>query len=475
MGFDFTLQFVGQNSHQSLGGEPVFGSLLVITLGHIFKQIVTGQIDVMNDLAEVLFEISIGQTNQIVQSILGNITLPLEFTLTLIADSSQGSISIHPGYKSILQFEALSGGGNFSAGQAEGLFVFVSDTILGNLALITEICSEADQIEVLLDVIHDFGLEESLCGIVHDLVAQLRFGNVFTQLLDAGTLGCRSIFVDDFVAFTFGGISFGESSNEFPDNFEFTTEECVLVLLKFIFVHAEEFKVDSGNGFDETFERCGELELPEEAGRNASGGGTGETNLAIDNDWAVDVGSNEGTAKSIEVGLKRGSGIADWDAIVGKAGEFCLKTLNNVVKGDHLLDFKFAFFLCDIDNLNFATAGCCPLCEFSCKFDLFGLDASTCDIAEFSIFANFVGWPGANWASVNVNDGFLPHVEPNNGSILGPFVSASLINGGFETILSGLSTAENLVSGDPAEVGHSVQFVGQLLDLLEMIQHGRSL
>ena len=74
-------------------------------------------------------------------------------------------------------------------------------------------------------------------------------------------------------------ISFGESGNEFPDNFKFTTEECVLVLLKFIFVHAKEFKVDSGNGFDETFERCGELELPEEAGRNASGGGTGETNL----------------------------------------------------------------------------------------------------------------------------------------------------------------------------------------------------
>merc|ERR1719273_1187899 len=244
MGFDFTLQFVGQNSHQSLGGEPVFGSLLVITLGHIFKQIVTGQIDVMNDLAEVLFEISIGQTNQIVQSILGNITLPLEFTLTLIADSSQGGISVHPGYKSILQFEALSGGGNFSAGQAESLFVFVSDTILGNLALITEICSEADQIEVLLDVVHDFGLEESLCGIVHDLVAQFGFGNVLAQLFDTSTLRCGSVFVDDFV------------------------------LLKFIFVHAKEFKVDSGNGFDETFERCGDLELPEEAGRYTSGGGT---------------------------------------------------------------------------------------------------------------------------------------------------------------------------------------------------------
>merc|ERR1711899_553639 len=143
----------------------------------------------------------------------------------------------------------------------KAFFVFISDTILGNFALVTEISSEADQIEVLLDVVHDFGLEESLCGIVHDLVAQLGFGNVLAQLLDTSTLGCGSVFVNDFVAFTFGGISFGESGNEFPDNFEFTTEECVLVLLKFIFVHAKEFKVDSGNGFDETFERCGKLEL----------------------------------------------------------------------------------------------------------------------------------------------------------------------------------------------------------------------
>ena len=60
-------------------------------------------------------------------------------------------------------------------------------------------------------------------------------------------------------------ISFGESGNEFPDNFEFATEECVLVLFMFIFVHAKEIKVDSRNGFDETLERSGELELPEEA------------------------------------------------------------------------------------------------------------------------------------------------------------------------------------------------------------------
>ena len=94
----------------------------------------------------------------------------------------------------------------FAASQSESLLVFVSDTILGNLALITEISSEADQIEVLLDVVHDFGFEESLSGIVHDLVAELGFGNVLAQLFDTGTLGSRSVFVNDLVTFTFGGL-----------------------------------------------------------------------------------------------------------------------------------------------------------------------------------------------------------------------------------------------------------------------------
>ena len=94
----------------------------------------------------------------------------------------------------------------FATGQSEGLLVFIGDTGRGNLALVTKVSGEADQIEVLLNVVHDFGLEESLCGIVHDFVAELGFGNVFAQLLDTGSLGCRSVLVDNFVAFTFGSL-----------------------------------------------------------------------------------------------------------------------------------------------------------------------------------------------------------------------------------------------------------------------------
>jgi len=119
--FNFGFQFVGQNSHQSLGGKPVFCSLLVIALGHVFEHIVASQIDIMDDLAQVSLEVSGGQVVQVIQSLLGNFSLPLEFTLTIIADCSQIFISVHPGNKGILELQALSGSGNFATSQGESL------------------------------------------------------------------------------------------------------------------------------------------------------------------------------------------------------------------------------------------------------------------------------------------------------------------------------------------------------------------
>ena len=50
----------------------------------------------------------------------------------------------------------------------------------------------------------------------------------------------------------------------------------------------------------------------------------------------------------------------------------------------------------------------------------------TSDSSEFSIFADFVGGPSANGVAVDVDNGFLPHVHPDDGTILGPLVTASL-------------------------------------------------
>jgi hypothetical protein len=88
----------------------------VITLGHVFEQIVAGQIDIMNDLAQVSLEIGIGQSNQVVQSVLGNVSLPLEFALTLMTKLSQviGSIlDVHPSNEGVLELQALSRSGNY--------------------------------------------------------------------------------------------------------------------------------------------------------------------------------------------------------------------------------------------------------------------------------------------------------------------------------------------------------------------------
>ena len=83
---NFGLQGGGEDSHQGLGGETVLGALLVVTLGHIFEHVVAGQIDIVNDLAQVSLEVGGGQVIQVVESLLGNFTLPLKFTLAIIAD-----------------------------------------------------------------------------------------------------------------------------------------------------------------------------------------------------------------------------------------------------------------------------------------------------------------------------------------------------------------------------------------------------
>ena len=128
--------------------------------------------------------------------------------LAFLADGPQAGMFFHPVDELLGQLEALGGGGDLAAGKGEGLLVLLGDAVLGHLALVSQVGSEADQVEVLLDVVHNLGLEESLSGIIHDLVAQLGFGNVLAQLLDTSTLGCGSVFVNDLVAFTFGGLKY---------------------------------------------------------------------------------------------------------------------------------------------------------------------------------------------------------------------------------------------------------------------------
>ena len=97
----------------------------------------------------------------------------------------------------------------FSAGQGEIFSLLIRHAPDSLSGLFSEVCGEADQIEVLVDVVHDFGLEESLGGIIHDFVGQFGLGNVLPQLFNTGTFGRRTIFVNDFVAFPLGGLKNG--------------------------------------------------------------------------------------------------------------------------------------------------------------------------------------------------------------------------------------------------------------------------
>lgn len=47
-------------------------------MGHVVEEVVGGQIDVVNNLAQVLVEVGVGQVLQVVQRVLRDVTLPLE-------------------------------------------------------------------------------------------------------------------------------------------------------------------------------------------------------------------------------------------------------------------------------------------------------------------------------------------------------------------------------------------------------------
>ena len=95
---------------------------------HILEEIVASKVDVVNDLAKVFVEVSVGQVLEIVESILGNIPLPLQFacvrkktlllitgtTITLLqitfafrADCPQVGVFIHPLGERHIQLQAF--------------------------------------------------------------------------------------------------------------------------------------------------------------------------------------------------------------------------------------------------------------------------------------------------------------------------------------------------------------------------------
>merc|ERR1712110_948342 len=75
---------------------------------------------------------------------------------------------------------ALAGGRESHSG-----LLFSINSLPGLGGSIPHVGGEDNDVEVLVDVVHDLGLEEGLGGVIHDLVAELGLGDVLPELLGA--------------------------------------------------------------------------------------------------------------------------------------------------------------------------------------------------------------------------------------------------------------------------------------------------
>merc|ERR1712001_370446 len=123
----------------------------------------------------------------------------------------------------------------------------------GGLGHLPHVGGEGDHVVILVDVVHDRHLEESLGSVVHDLVRELGLGNVLSQLLDAvaSSLG-GSVFVNDLVALVLGLLAALELADEVHDHGELTPEERILGRVHCVLVHLQQVQVDAGDSLDGT-------------------------------------------------------------------------------------------------------------------------------------------------------------------------------------------------------------------------------
>merc|ERR1719402_1346802 len=278
------------------------------------------------------------------------------------------------------------------------------------------------------------------------------------------------VFVDDLVALHLGRLSVLERSQQLEDDLELSPEERVLAHVHLVPVHLEQLEVDSGNGLDEALERRGQLELPEEADGGAAGGGAGQADLAVDDDGCGDGGALQRLGQGVEVSLEGSSRVADGDAVVCEAGVGLLDVLDDIVKRFDFLDIQHLLLLEDVEDLEFAIGDLTFNDLYKLQFVV--LDGVPGDVAELSVLAYLVWWPGADGGAVDVDDRLLPHVDPDNLAVLGVVLATGLLDGGLEPGDGRLSAAEDLVAGDATEVGAAVDGIGKFLDLVEMIGHG---
>merc|ERR1719322_2065628 len=346
---NFSFKISRQDPHECLGSKSVLGSLLVISLWHVTEHGVSSLVDVMDDFAKVGLEVSGGKILKVGQSCSWDISLPLQSSLAFLNHLSELGVFLHVLNKGLCNLQLISKDSSFaSAKSILGLF-FIRKAVSGKFSSLAHVGSESDKRKVFSNIVHDLGLEEDLGSIIHNFVTQLGFSNVFSQLLDTSTSSLsRSIFVNNLVAFSLGSFTISSKfSNKLLDDLKLSSEESIFVRVHLVSVHLEQRQVHARNSLNKTFKRSRNLEFLVKADRNTASGGSGETNLVIDNDGSVDGSSNKSADNDVIVSLKRSSRVADWNSHVNQSWVLLLEFLNVSTECLDILDFNFLGILVD--------------------------------------------------------------------------------------------------------------------------------
>merc|ERR1712045_666704 len=411
-----------------------------------------GLVDVMDDLSKVSLEVSRGKFFKVGQSSGRNITLPLEVALARVDQPPQLGVLAHEVNEGPGELQLVTGDRCLATGQSQGSLLLVCHCGSGHLGHLPHVGGEHDEVVVLVDVVHDLHLEESLGGIVHDLVGQLGLGNVLPQLLDtsASSLG-SSILVNHLVTFVLGGNSVLQGGNKLLDDLKLSTEERVLAGVHGVPVHLEEVKVDTRNCLNKSLKGGVDLELFEQAGDDTGSGCPGEPNLVVDDDGGVDAGSNKVFADCVKVGNAGGSGVANWNSEVDKTWEGLLQSLDHILQGLQILNLYFVLLLADVNILQLVGVLLHATFNHPHELGFVSIESRSGDSSKLGILADLVWRPGADGSSIDVHIWLLPHVQPDDLPILGVDGTAHLLEAVLETLCSGLATAVDLVAGDPTE------------------------
>merc|ERR1712165_572596 len=464
---------VREDSHQSLGGEPVLGSLLVVPLGHVREHLVGGLIDVMDDLAEVSLEVALGEVLQVGQGGWRDVSLPLEVSLPSVHHGSQAAVLAHKLNKRFAHRQLLGGDGAFPAGwqSKSGLLVRLNG-FSGSNGGLPHVTSEHNQIEVFVNVVHNLGLQEGLGGVVHDLVAQLGLGDVLPELLDSSASSLLgSVQINDLISTVLGSSSVIHLGHQVLHHLKLSSEQGVLAHVHLVLVILQNGSIDSGNSLNQAFVAGGDLELFEETGDDAGSGGSGETDLVGDDDGGVDGGTEEGLADDVEICLFRSSRVADRDPPVDETGVLLLQTFDSLAETLQLLHLNLGLLLVDVHHLQLPAVGALPSLHHLEELHLVRLDDVPGDVAQLGVLSDLVGRSGTHGLPVDVDVRLLPHVEPDDGAVLGVDRPADLLQGSLEPGQCWLVAAVDLEAGNPPEVGTAGNGIGELLYFVKMVEH----